>query len=69
MKSTNCKHCISSCKILGKTECVKYVAKASAREMYQKQIKEAYIEGNHNLAKELQLKIDAIDYGSKLNKS
>lgn len=67
MKS-NCKHCMNECKTLGKTECLKYVAKSSAREIYQKQIKVAYIEGKYDLAKELQLKIDAIDYGAMLNK-
>lgn len=69
MKNPICRHCIHPCKTTGKSECLKYYAKANRLELLQKEIKTLYGSGQHDKAKALQIEIDLINYGSVLRKS
>ena len=53
-----CKHCTSSCKKIGQIECKDYLPIAGKYERLKKSIREAYKNGNYDLAKKIQKQID-----------
>ena len=67
MTNTNCKHCQSSCKTLGKKSCDKYNPISNRPEQLKQKIKEAYKNGDYELGKKYSEELFRINHGWKIN--